>query len=120
MLNSREQIGRLDRRIYIIQPVTTTGTSKGPTITGYEFIDSDYQPWARVRNKLGDEIVQNDIITHVQQTVFTIRYRTDITTEMSIVHENKRYKIFSFAESGEVRRRFLDITAEYTEDYTIT
>ena len=120
MLASKYQVGRFDRKITLMQPVEVASTSGGPKFSGYEQLDNDPQPWAMVKNKLGSEIVQNDIITHVQQSVFTIRYRTDLTLNVRIVHENKMYKIFSFAESGETRRRFIDITAEYDQEYVLT
>ena len=120
MLNSKLQIGRFDRKITLMQAVSVASTSGGPKYSGFEEIASDPQPWAMVRNKLGDEVIQNDQITHVQQTVFTIRYRTDITLSTKIVHEDKMYAIHSFAESGETRRKYLDITAEYLQEYVIT
>jgi SPP1 family predicted phage head-tail adaptor len=120
MLHNRRSIGSRDRLIQIVQPVRVSGVSKGPTITSYELIADDPEPYAAVRNKLGAEVVQNDEITHVQQTVFNIRYREDITTDMSIIHNGKRYKIYSFAESGEVRMSSLDITGEYVEEFALT
>lgn len=120
MLASKHRIGRFDRKITLMQPVEVSSTSGGMKFSGYEQIDNDPEPWAMVRNKLGSEVVQGDQITHVQQTVFTIRYRTDINLNVRIVHESKMYKIFSFAESGETRRRFLDITAEYDQEYELT
>lgn len=120
MLNSKYEIGRFDRKITLMQPVSVSSTSLGPKFSGYENIASDPTPWAMVKNKPGNEVIENDQITHVQQSVFTVRYRTDITLDTKIVHENKMYAIHSFAESGETRRRFLDITAEYLQEYVIT
>lgn len=120
MLNSKHSIAKFDRRITLMQPVTVASTSGGPKYNGFEMIDNDPEPYARVRNKLGNEVVQNDQITHVQQTVFTVRYRTDISRDVKIVHENKMYAIHSFTESEETRRRFLDITAEYLQEYVLT
>lgn len=120
MLRSKYEIGRFDRKITLMQPVSVASTSGGPKYSGYENIATDPTPWAMVRNKLGSEVIQNDQITHVQQTVFTIRYRTDLDLNVRIVHEDKMYKIFSFTESGETRRRFIDITAEYDQEYVIT
>ena len=120
MLKSKYEIGRFDRKITLMQPVSVASVSGGPKFSGFEEIASDATPWAMVKNKLGGEVVQNDEITHIQQSIFTIRYRTDIDLNVRIVHENKMYAIHSFAESGETRRRFLDITAEYVEEYVIT
>lgn len=120
MLNSKYQIGRFDRKITLLQPIAAVSVSGGPKSSGYEQLDTDPEPWAMVRNKLGGEVIENDKITHVQQTIFTVRYRTDITLDVRIVHESKMYAIHSFAESGETRRRFLDITAEYVKEYVLT
>ena len=120
MLSSKYEIGRFDRQITLMEPVAVASTSLGPKFSGYEMLANDPTPWAMVKNKLGSEVIQNDEITHIQQSVFTLRYRTDLNLNVKIVHENKMYKIFSFAESGEVRRRFLDITAEYMQEYILT
>lgn len=120
MLASKYRIGRFDRKVTLMQPVEVASTSGGRKFSGFELIDEDPEPYAMVRNKLGSEVIANDEITHVQQTVFTLRYRTDLNLNVRIVHENKMYKIFSFAESGETRRRFIDITAEYDKEYVIT
>ncbi len=119
MLTSKNSIGQFDRKIAFMQPSSVNSVSLGPKYDGFELITNDPQPWAKVKNKLGDEVVSNDQITHVQQSVFTVRYRTDINLNVKIVHENKMYSIHSYAESGETRRRFLDITAEYLKDYTL-
>jgi head-tail adaptor len=120
MLSARREVGRLDRRITLLQPVTGSSISGGPNITGYEPLDNDPEPYARVRNKLGSEVVQNDQITHVQQSVFTVRYRTDLNLDVKIVHEDKMYAIHSFAEAGETRRAYTDITAEFLKEYVLT
>jgi head-tail adaptor len=120
MLSARREIAKLDRRITLLQEVMGSSISGGPNITGYELLDNDPEPYARVRNKLGGEVVQNDQITHIQQSVFTVRYRTDINLSVKIVHENKMYAIHSYAESGETRRAYLDITAEYVKEYVLT
>lgn len=120
MLSAKRKIGRLDRRITLLQPVTGSTISGGPNITGYELLDNDPEPWAEVRNKLGNEVVQNDQITHVQQSIFTVRYRTDLNLDVRIVHEDKMYAIHSFAESGETRRAYTEITAEYVKEYVLT
>lgn len=118
MLKAKDNnIGKFDRKITIMQATAAASTSLGPKRSGYENIATDATPWARVRNKLGAEVIQNDQITHIQQTIFTVRYRTDITLQMVIVHNGMLYAIHSFAESGETRKKYLDITAEYVSAY---
>jgi SPP1 family predicted phage head-tail adaptor len=116
----KAKVPRLDRKITLMQPVEVASTSGGPKYSGYENLDNDPEPYARIWNKLGNEVIQNDQITHVQQTIFTVRYREDINLNVKIVYNSKMYAILSFTESGETRRRFLDITAEYLKEYVIT
>ena len=118
MLRSKYKISDFDRKITIMQKSSVESVSGGPKYSGYENIDTDAEPWAKWVNKLGTETVQSDQITHIQQAVVTIRYRTDVTTSMVIVHEDKMYSILSLTESGEIRRRFLDLTVEYLQEYT--
>jgi SPP1 family predicted phage head-tail adaptor len=116
----KAKVPRRDRRITLMQPVEVSSTSGGPKFSGYELLDEDPEPYARIMNKPGGEVVQNDQITHVQQTIFTVRYREDINLNVKIVYNSKMYAILSFTESGETRRRFTDITAEFFKEYVIT
>lgn len=120
MLKGKTPIGKRDRKITLMQPVYGASVSGGPNITGYEPLDNDPEPYARVINKAGTDTVQSDQLTHVQQTIFNIRYRTDIDNTTRVVHENKMYAILSYAEAGEIRRSELDITGEYVQEYVIT
>jgi SPP1 family predicted phage head-tail adaptor len=120
MLKSKEKIGRFDRRIFFLNPVEVSSTSGGPKYNGYEELDSDSNPYARWQNKTGTEVVEGDQITHIQQAKVTVRYRTDLTLKTKIVSNGKMYAILSFAESGETRQRFLDITAEYEKEFDWT
>ena len=120
MLDSKHRIGKFDRRVYLMQKVSVASTSGGPKYSGYEFINKDYHPYVRWVNKMGSEVVQNDQITHIQQATVSMRYREDIDTTNVIVKDNKMYSILSMTESGETRRRFLDLTVEYLQEYEIT
>lgn len=121
MLSSNKlTFGKMDRKITLMQPVLVASTSGGPKYSGYEPLSSDPEPYARVVNKTGGEVVQNDQITHIQQSIFTIRYRADLDLSVKIVHEDKMYAILSFAESGETRRKFLDIVGEFLQEYVLT
>jgi SPP1 family predicted phage head-tail adaptor len=118
MLKSKYKISHFDRKVTIMKKTSTSTVSLGPKYNGYENIATDYSPWAKWVNKPGSEVVENDQITHIQQAVVTLRYRTDLTAEMVIVKDDKMYSILSISESGETRRRFLDLTVEYLMDYT--
>jgi SPP1 family predicted phage head-tail adaptor len=54
-------------------------------------------------------------LTAYQNTIFKIRYRTDITTKLRLVCNGVNYGILEIAEDG--RKRFLTVTAETGEEY---
>lgn len=116
MLKAKHSIASLDRRIILLNPVSVASTSKGPKYSGYSLL-SDYKPYARIVNKLGGEVIQNDQITHIQQTIFTVRYREDITLNTKIVYNGKMYAVLSHSESGETRSKYLDIIGEFLQDF---
>lgn len=120
MLRSKEKIGRFDSKVYLLKPVFGPTTSKGQNITGYTEVDDDPEPYARWRNKLGNNTIEADQILHVQQAIVTLRYRSDLTLQNKVVKDNRMYGIHSFAESGETRKRFLDLTVEFEKEYVIT
>lgn len=103
-----------------MQEIIADGDSNEDKVTGYEPIDTNPQVWARVQNETGDTDVIGDQVKHVQSTVFTIRYRTDITIKNKIVHNSKMYSVLSAIEAGEHRKRFTRISGEYLKDYVIT
>lgn len=118
--NKHDAIGRMDRKITIMQEIIEDGESNEDKVTGYELIDSNPNPWARVVNEIGDTAVDQDRVKHLQQTMFFVRYRTDITNKNKIVHEGKMYSVLSAIEDGEKRKRRTKITGEYMKDYVIT
>lgn len=113
-------IGRMDRRIIIMEPIITDGDSNEDKVTGYEIIDTNPRVWARVENETGDTDTVSDQVKHLQSTTFTIRYRTDITIKNKVVHNGKMYSVLSAIEAGEHRKRFTKISGEYLKDYVIT
>jgi head-tail adaptor len=113
-------LARRDRQIVIVEPIIEDGDSNEDKVTGYQPISSDPRPYARVENGIGDTVVEQDQVKHVQQTIFTVLYRDDVTIKNRIVHEGKMYTILSVIELGEVRRRFTKISGEYLKDYIIT
>lgn len=118
--DKHDAIGRMDRRITIMQEIITDGDSNEDKVTGYEPIDNNPNPWARVVNEIGDTVVDQDRVKHLQQTIFFVRYRTDVTNKNKIVHNGKMYSVLSAIEDGEKRKRRTKITGEYMRDYVIT
>lgn len=118
--DKNDAIGRMDRRITIMQEIIVDGDSNEDKVTGYEPIDNNPNPWARVVNEIGDAVVEQDRVKHLQQTIFFVRYRTDVTIKNKIVHNNKMYSVLSAIEDGEKRKQRTKITGEYMRDYVIT
>lgn len=111
MLRAGVRPGERDHLITFIRPVITDGSSNEDKVTGWQTLDYDY---ARVTNKLGVEVVQGDQIAHLRQSIFNVRYRTDIKTNMQIIHNNLIFAIMSIAESGQTRNTSIDIVCELT------
>lgn len=117
MLKSKYNIGQFDCPVILVDPVDEGSTSGGPKFSGFRRLSSDPTPYAMWKNKLGNEVVNSDQITHIQQATVVLRFREDISLLTRIVRKGKLYAILSFAESGETRQRFLDLTVEYVKDF---
>jgi SPP1 family predicted phage head-tail adaptor len=114
-------IGKLDRRITFIQPVTTTGTSNEDKITAWEEIDSIPTVWASLSQSRGTVGVDQDRIIYAQTSTFIIRYRTDLNIRMRVVDEDSRcYAVLSIAEVNDNRKRYLNITTNLIDNVYFT
>lgn len=118
MLQSRVRPGELDRRITFIRKVLVNGVSNEDYITNWEVLPFRPQTWARKKDLRGQELVIADRLTYVQHTLYTIRYRTDITVEMRIVLDGKVYEIVAITENESSRKGYLDITANLLDTET--
>ena len=118
--DKHDTIGRMDRRITIMQEIIEDGESNEDKVTGYEPVDNNPNPWARVVNEIGDTVVEQDRVKHLQQTIFFVRYRTDVTNKNKVVHNGKMYSVLSAIEDGEKRKQRTKITGEYMKEYVIT
>jgi SPP1 family predicted phage head-tail adaptor len=110
-------IGRMDRLIYIMEPVVTDGVSNEDKIDSYQIVEHID---ARVQNEVGETVIENNQVKHTQPTTFTIRYRDYITIKHRVVHNGKMYTVLSAIEAGEHKKRFTKISGEYLKDYVIT
>jgi SPP1 family predicted phage head-tail adaptor len=116
MLSHRQKIGRLDREVYLIQPVTATGDSNEDKIIAWELIDEDSFISARKMDKDGTTAVINDRIVFAQPTDWIIRYRDDINNRMRIVFNTQVYEILSITEAYESRNRYLKIVSNLLDN----
>lgn len=111
MLQHRENIGRLDRRIVIQQPVNTKdeyGQETKPTWTTFA------TPWAKLEDKGGSESYQADQLTASRTTVFTIRWIDGLTEMMRVLYNYRYYDIQSIKNPD--RKRTLEVTTLMVDD----
>lgn len=118
MLQSKEQVGKLDRKITIQKPDFETNEANEREIVGWSNIDVSPTPWANVLESFGSESMQADQVTGVKTSTFIIRYRTDVTIEYRILHQEEIYNILTMLEIG--RKGFLKIVAESGGHYQET
>ena len=117
-LNKREQllkldrVGRMDRRITIIEKDITDGDSNEDKLE--EWIEFD-TVWARKEDLRGKEIVIDDKPTFMYLTVWSMRKVTGLKANMRIVYKGQVYSIVQISE-GEGRERFHDVTTNLLEN----
>jgi SPP1 family predicted phage head-tail adaptor len=116
MLQGKIRTGELDREITFIKEVTTRGASNQDTITSWTVIDLYPTVFARKTEMKGNEIVIGDQLKYIQKTVFTIRYRTDLSVKNRVVLDDNVYEIISITENGEMRKTFLDVVANFIDN----
>lgn len=97
--------GRLDRRIVIERPVSTTDTFGASIQTWTEVATV----WASVRQLRGQEYLSAQAGQAEVDAVFKLRYRADLTPVMRITYGGANYDIKSISEIG--RREALEIMA---------
>lgn len=112
MLQSKVNIGELDRKITFIKKVISTNAFNEDAEGNWVVVDSNPTVWARVREKPGKEMTLADRITHIRSTLFTVRYREDITELNRVVYRGRVYDIHSVTDNGDGRERFIDVLGE--------
>lgn len=111
------KIGRLDRRVTIIQPIVAQGTSGEDKITGWEPVNSVSEVWAEKTEQRGNTLVQNDRIVLSQIVDWRIRWRNDLTVSMRIVDGyGQCYSIVGFRESENGRERYKIVTTNLLDN----
>lgn len=112
MLQSKEQIGKMDRRVLIQLKTTEAVESNEDFESGWtEF----QQVWARVDEKSGGEYYRDDKLTAVTVADFYIRYITGLSEDMRIVYNRRYYNIKAIIFVD--RKRTIKITAESGGEY---
>lgn len=122
MLQSNEQVGKLDREISFIRPVQETGDSNEDKLIDWELVSGYTTVSAGKKELKGNELVAADRIMYFQPTEWTIRYPdslSDLTVKMRIVCDTRVYEITSIIE-GDGRKRFLKIMTSLLDNVFFT
>ena len=116
MLKTTVQVGNLDRRITIQEPVYTTNDHNEDEITDWSNVAT---VWASASQKQGSEVVDADRVTYYETTIFTIRHRTGLNVRMRIILDTVPYRIFSITEHKSSRKGYLEIASEIMDNTTV-
>lgn len=120
MLQHKHHIGQLDREIYFIKPTIVNGDSNEDKITDWQLIDDFPMVNARKYDNSGNTAVVEDRITYYQNTEWVIRYRSDITRTMRIVHDTQVYEIIAILTTNEGRNRWIKIVSNLLDEIYFT
>jgi len=101
--------GELDRKIDL-RSWSDVQSSTGAVVTTHALLAT---VWAKVEHAQGKEMLLADKETAVQNTLFTIRHRTDLDKKMEVVFDSETYDIIAISEV--TRRRFTEIRAQLRE-----
>ena len=102
-----EKIGTLDRRI----TVQARSVENDQFSEAVETYTTAFECWAAVEypaSTSGEEY-KGGLQTELNKVIFTIHWRTGVTTRHRIVYQGDNYDIDAIAEEG--RRTYLKITA---------
>ena len=106
--------GEKMQRIRLQKPVGDKDPETGQVVESWADVDSDPNPWAKVRDQRGSELFQSDKKTARAVKIFQIHMRDDFDEEHTIVDElsGRRYDIQRIHRIG---NRKLDVEAEWTQ-----
>ena len=105
-----DQAGQLDRRI-TLQTFSETTDSFGQEVKTYSTLAS---VWANVKEKVGSEGEDGDMLAATKKVEFIIRYRTDVNEQMRISYNSNIYKIQAI-QSADGRKAFLKLVCLWSD-----
>lgn len=118
MLQSSQQIGKLDRRITFIQKIISTGESNEDKVDGWEPIATNPTISASKEDQQGFEAVIADRLTYIQPCKWVIRFEDgrNKDVKMRLVYETRVYEIQAITEVKGQRRRFLEVMTKLLDN----
>jgi SPP1 family predicted phage head-tail adaptor len=111
MLQSKEVIGRLDKRITFQSKVTETDESNADAEESWENVKT---VWAKVEYGHGAENLEADQVKSDQDLIVTIR-STSVQSDWRISYDSKFWEIESVTKPD--RNRFIKVGAFLRQDY---
>ena len=105
-----DQAGQLDRRI-IIQGFSESTDTFGQEVKSFSTLDT---VWANVKEKIGSEGEEGDMIASTKKVEFIIRYRTDVNEQMRILYNSNIYKIQTI-QTADARKAFLKLVCLWSD-----
>lgn len=100
----------MDRQITLIKKVIENNSFNEDKLSEWVQVDTNPVVWARMQQNKGREVVVADRLTYMQETVFTIDHRSDLSEATNRVVFNARlYDIVSIIPNDESRDRYLDL-----------
>ena len=105
-----DQAGQLDRRI-TLQTFSEATDSFGQEVKTYSTLTS---VWANVKEKVGSEGEDGDMLAATKKVEFIIRYRTDVNEQMRISYNSNIYKITAI-QSADARKAFLKLVCLWSD-----
>lgn len=105
-----DQAGQLDRRI-TIQTFSEATDAFGQEVKTFSTLGS---VWANVKERVGREGEEGDMIAATKKVEFIIRYRSDVNEEMRISYNSKTYKIQAI-QAADARKAYLKLVCLYSD-----
>lgn len=116
MLQSKHNIGSMDRRVTFQEPLFSVDASNQKKITGWQNITTNPTVFANVDEVSGSEAIQAEQLNGLKASTFIIRYREDLSNENRILYSGEKYDIHVILEVA--RKRGLKIIAVSGGKYT--
>ena len=120
MLHSKVRRGELDREVTFIKKVVSNGASNADNVDSWIEVTTDPTVFARKKDLGGQDIVVAERVTYTQRTLWTVDYRTDLTTENRLVYGGKVFQILSITDNESGRDRYLDVMTSILDPETWT
>lgn len=120
MLQTRMRRGLMDRQITFIKKVIANNSFNEDETESWVQVDQYPNVWARMKQMKGREVLIADRLTYVQETVFTVDHRSDITELNRVVFNARPYEIISVIPNDESRDLYMDVVTQIvdTEQWT--